>query len=466
MEMWTAVAKRSGDTAFFAKVTCAKAAWRFASRRSPNWFAAALGLFYVALVFCGSSATAADFAVARKQVLALGKLTTPPRTFVAEGFASDGIIKPIFYEALLWRGQPTRVFAWLGIPENHGGKIPGIVLVHGGGGTAFKEWVKKWNDHGFAAISIAVEGQTDEAQPGAKPGVAWKQHTWAGPARKGIYQDGDEPLTNQWMYHAVADTVLANSLLRSLPEVDAKKVGVAGISWGGVITSTVIGIDGRFAFAVPIYGCGHMFDADNQWGRALGDNSLYREVWDPMVRIKKARMPVLWLSWPGDDHFPLDCQSACYRAARGPRMVALLPGMRHSHPAGWNPPDSYAFAESIVRKGKPWLRQASCQEQDGAVRVEIVSAKPIDRAVLISTTDTGFTGGRKWTETSAALVVGQPSRLSSSHRPSRLVAETAGGDACATILVTATLPPHTRAWFVNVRSGELTGSSDFNQCAP
>jgi len=317
------------------------------------------------------------------------------------------------------------------------------VLVHGGGGTAFKEWVKKWNDHGFAAISIAVEGQTDEPLPGGRPGVAWKQHTWAGPARVGIYGDSAEPLTDQWMYHAIADAVLANSLLRSLPEVDAKKVGVAGISWGGVITSTVIGIDGRFAFAVPIYGCGHMFDADNQWGRALATNILYREVWDPMVRLKKAQLPGLWLSWPGDEHFPLDCQAACYRAARGPHMVALIPGMRHSHPAGWNPPDSYGFAESIVSNGKPWLRQVLCREKSGAVRVEFIPTKPINRAVLISTTDTGFTGGRKWTETSAAL-------------------ETRKGR----VLVTATLPPHTRAWFVNGRSGELTGSSDFNECKP
>jgi len=34
------------------------------------------------------------------------------------------------------------------------------------------------------------------------------------------------------MYHAHADTMLANSLLRALPEVDANKIGVMGVSWG------------------------------------------------------------------------------------------------------------------------------------------------------------------------------------------------------------------------------------------
>ncbi len=201
-----------------------------------------------------------------EDVLALGKFTGPPEIHPAEGFAADGGIKPIYFDGLPWQGKPTRVFAWLGLPENVKGKIPGVVLVHGGGGTAFKEWVSKWNEQGFAAISIAVEGQTDQRDPAGK---GWKRHPWAGPARSGIYADSAEPLADQWMYHAVADTVLANSLLRSLPEVDSERVGVMGISWGGIITSTVIGIDSRFAFGIPTYGCGDLADVQNQYGRVL-----------------------------------------------------------------------------------------------------------------------------------------------------------------------------------------------------
>jgi dienelactone hydrolase len=377
----------------------------------------------------------------REQVQALGKLTTAPAMQDAKGFAREGRVKAVYFDALPWKGKPTKVFAWLGMPADSKGKVPGVVLVHGGGGTAFKEWVQKWNERGFAAISIAVEGQTDRKAP-AKSGKrgGWKQHAWPGPKRAGIYGDSAAPLTEQWMYHAVADTVLANSLLRSLPEVDAEKVGVAGISWGGVITSTVMGIDGRFAFAIPTYGCGHKFDSKNQYGRSLGKNRLYREVWDPMVRIKKATMPTLWLSWPGDQHFPLDCQAACYRAMPGAYMVALLPGMKHSHAAGWNPPDSYAFAESIVRDGRPWCRQTAATRKDGAVRVSFASAKPLDRATLISTSDTGVTGSRKWAESPAQL-------------------EKRGDEW----VVTSPLPPGATAWIVNVRSSKLTASSDFQE---
>ena len=91
------------------------------------------------------------------------------------------------------------------------------MLVHGGVGTAFKEWVTKWNDQGFAAISIAVEGQTDRRSTSAAKTESnpqgWLRHSEAGPARTAIYGDSAEPLADQWMYQAVAATVLANSLL-------------------------------------------------------------------------------------------------------------------------------------------------------------------------------------------------------------------------------------------------------------
>jgi len=341
-----------------------------------------------------------------------------------------------------YKGKPTKVFAWLGIPEKRERKVPGIVLVHGGGGTAFKQWVKKWNDHGYAAISIAVEGQTDQrvAKGPGSTATGWKRHRWAGPERVAIYGDWNQPLKDQWMYHAVADTILANSLLRSLPEVDAGKVGVMGISWGGVITSTVIGIDPRFAFAIPTYGCGHLFDAANQYGRALGKNELYRQVWDPMVRISRAELPVLWFSWPQDQHFPMDCLAACYHAAPGPHLVALIPGMGHGHGAGWNPPDSYAFAENVISEGRPWCLQTCAGVTDHVAHADFTSTKLLDRALLVSTTDIGVTGDRKWIESPAVL-------------------EKSGNVWCCA----ASLPEGTTAWFINVHSGKLTASSDYQE---
>jgi cephalosporin-C deacetylase-like acetyl esterase len=363
-----------------------------------------------------------------------------PKTYDAEGFKPDGTVRAIFYDAHPWQGKPTRVFAWIGLPAKREGKVPGIVLVHGGGGTAYKEWVQKWNAQGYAAISIAVEGQTDINENNVKGRSTWARHAFSGPARDGIFADTKLPMKEQWMYHALANTMLANSLLRALPEVDASKIGVTGISWGGVITSTVIGLDDRFAFGIPIYGCGHLFDAENHWGKALHDNEGYKQVWDGMNYADRVKMPVLWLSWPQDAHFPLDCQAEHYRKTPGPHMVSLVSKMGHSHPAGWNPPDSYAFAKSVIETGKPWGSSPSATTKDGQAIAVFYSTKPITNAVLVSTTDKGFTGTRKWVETPAMAASG-------------------GGGTTAS----APLPPGTTAWYINAYADKLTLSTDYQE---
>lgn len=393
-------------------------------------------LFFAALFLTSSRPVlAADFAADRARVLALGHLTAPPAVQPAEGFGDEPGVRAIFFDGLPSLGKPTKVFAWLGLPPNRSGKAPGVVLVHGGGGTAFKEWVKKWNDHGFAAIAIAVEGQTDRQAPTRAKSESnprgWERHAHAGPARQGIYGDSAAPLADQWMYHAVADVTLANSLLRALPEVDAAKVGVCGISWGGIITSTVVGIDTRFAFAIPIYGCGALDRAPNQYGRALSGLAVYREVWEPLLRLPRATMPMLWFTGPRDAHFPLDIQQVSYRAARGPRMVSVPFDMRHGHAPGWNPPDSYVFAKAVVETGRPWAREVAQEFRDGTAQVTFEIGRAVQGATLICQR------GGDWEQLPAAL------RFS----PERAIA-------------TATVPAGVTAYFFNLAAGGATLTSE------
>jgi dienelactone hydrolase len=381
-----------------------------------------------------SSLEAGDYGVELAALDALGRLEAAPSMYDPEGQANSvraGEIEAIYFDALDHKGAKTRVFAWLGIPEGASleNPVPGIVLVHGGGGSAFRSWVEMWSARGYAAISIAVEGQTDEITGPGRP-RKWARHAWSGPKRQGIYGDLNEPLRDQWMYHAVADTVLANSLLRSLPEVDADKVGVMGISWGGIITSTVIGIDTRFAFAIPTYGSGHLYEMDNQYGKALGNSEFFKKVWDPSLRIDRATMPTLWLSWPGDKHFSLDAQAATYKAAPGVRMVALVPGMKHSHAAGWDRPESYDFADSIVKTGKPWCVQTGTHVDGGETSVEFSCTKPLLSASLLANFGSGHTVDREWTENAASL--------------------TGNGDGVW--IVSAELPPGANGWFVNIEA--------------
>jgi cephalosporin-C deacetylase-like acetyl esterase len=192
----------------------------------------------------------------------MDRLNVAPKTYPAPAYGTDeGLtggpehrftgegVTPLFYEGLPWKGKATRVFAWYGCPPvKDGEKVPAMVLVHGGGGTAFDEWVRIWNRRGYAAISMDVTGSRPGATPGKRP-----RHEWGGPGHGDFSVDIDLPVEDQWIYHAVADVVLAHSLLRSKPEIDSERIGLTGISWGGFLTCITSAVDSRFKFAAPMY---------------------------------------------------------------------------------------------------------------------------------------------------------------------------------------------------------------------
>ena len=409
------------------------------------------------LSILSGAALQAAYETERAAVAALGDLTTAPAIYTdaatpgTSDSVSAGDLKEIYYDALDYNGNPTRVYAWIGVPTgaSAASPVPGMVLVHGGGGTAYREWVEKWVERGYAAISIAVEGQTNVDSDPVTPGNQWFKHAMAGPSRGALYNDSPDSLTDQWMYHAVADTVLANSLLRSLPEVDASKIGLSGYSWGGVITSTVIGIDDRFMFAIPTYGCGHKYDSRNYYGANLAGNELYREVWDPMIRIANATMPVLWFSWPEEPHFLMDSLAYTYHRAPGERMVSLKPGMGHG--GNWHSPEYYDYADSMVSGAGPWCVQQSLNLVGHTATVVFNSSKTLNAASLVYTTGndeitSDISTNLIWTEIAADSLV---------------------ESSAETWTVTATLPAGVTGWFVNVEAtgsdtGDLFGYVDSN----
>jgi dienelactone hydrolase len=377
-----------------------------------------------------------DYKTMRAEVEALARLAQAPKYEVVERGDATPNLKPIHYTGPDYQGKPTKVFAWLGLPEKREGKVPAVVLVHGGGGTASKAWVHNWNNHGYAAISMSLEGHTDQYDAKLKGNV---RNPDGGPSRSGIFGDSAAPIQDQWMYQCVADATLAANLLRSLPEVDSNKIGISGCSWGGIITATVIGIDTRYAFAIPVYGSGGLDAIPNQYGANLANNEVYKNVWDANLRLDRARMPILWLSWPQDAHFPMDAFALSRKkAAHSASLSCLIPGMGHGNLT--DRPEWYAFADSVLKEGRPWILQTSSTLEDGKVQATFDSTKPLDSAVLVSTTDSGITGSRKWIESAATLKK--------------------TGDRW---LVDAALPARTTACFINVKSGPLIATSEYHE---
>lgn len=318
-------------------------------------------------------------------------------------------MKGILYASLPYNGGPVQVFAYYGVPEGDkpAGGWPGVVCVHGGGGTTFSDWVRLWNDHGYAAISMDLEGHypVRETQDRSSPRLATEN---PGPSRVGVFNDFEKPIEQQWYYHAVAQVVLAHSLIRSFPEVNADKTGLTGVSWGGTLTSTVMGVDHRFKFAIPVYGCGFLPESDGHQGQAIEPGrhtEVVNRYYDGSAYFENVTIPTLWVNGTNDKHFTMPSTQASSQAVSGPATLRYELEMPHGHGPGWRPGEIYAFADSVVQDAAPLVQFDKPRVKGDQASVEFRSVTKVMKAEFLVTPDTTAWPSRRW-QTVPATVVG------------------------------------------------------------
>lgn len=324
------------------------------------------------------------------------KFYSVPESFEAEGFvpASKGV-KGIFLNGPEYKGKPTRIFAWVSLPEGASAdnKVPGMVLVHGGLGTAYSYWAKMWNDRGFAAIVPDIFcGCPAKTNPeGAKIEGTVESHEFSGPLQKTWLENANEKEEDQWPYHAVSAIVCAHSYLRSMKEVDSDKTGITGISWGGYATSLAIAYDSRFKFAAPVYGCGNFL---NNLKLVPGDASSaklkkFAATWDPIHTLGKVKMPILWVNGAQDNNFDIyNWNDTASRSMNSYR--SLRPNLPHCQYTGSEVAEILPFAKAILEE-RQYVVFSKVHLDESGERIGSKLAAPVNvaKAKVIATRSYG-----------------------------------------------------------------------------
>ncbi len=317
-------------------------------------------------------------------------------------------IEEIQYDGVVSGGEQKSVFAFLGKPADfdESKTYPAVVLVHGGGGCADPRWVKKWNDAGFVAVSIDMYGNrvtgvdSNSSYVKATNDLALQTNPYS--ASTSFKATAEESM----MYNNIINVIHAHNLLRSLSYVDNSKIGISGISWGAVTTSTAIGIDNRFAFAIPIYGCGYLYESETEFKTMLGEN-LH---WDPSNYIEDANIPTLWMNSNADPYFSVNAFSKSYKlsynTSGNARMILKnRADLSHGQQIARNLTEPMAFAKSIVSDGTSLPLITSAQYADGSISV-VFSGGEAAAASLMYNTDANipYQGSDMiWTEADAAV---------------------------------------------------------------
>ena len=220
----------------------------------------------------------------------------------------------------------------------------------------------------------------------------WVHDEQGGPPGWGGWNQIDWPGEDQWTYQAVADIILADSLLRSLPQVDPERIGVTGISWGGYLTCIAAGVDRRFKLAVPVYGCGftdqHAFAGSV---KGLGPERARRWMACETLRLIWGMRTCHFSGWMAATILPTRSTPCSYPIAcpRERARSAFACACR----TGTNPARRLkrlaVFADSILKNGTP-LAKITGQGRDGTnVWASYAAKDRVARAELNYTKDTG-----------------------------------------------------------------------------
>lgn len=328
----------------------------------------------------------------------------PPRTWEALHLVESGL-RALFFESVPFRGKPTRVFAWIGLPEGASPErpVPGMVLLHGGGGTAFARWVRWWNRRGYAAIAMDTCGAMPLPDTGSLGSADWPRHSHSGPRGWGGFDQGSWPPADQWPFHAAAASIKAHTLLASLPGVDPAHIGVTGVSWGGYLTCLAAGIDPRFRCAMPVYGCGFIHEESTwinsgEFARLTpGQRTFWTENWEPAAVLPRAACPMLWLNGTNDFAYYPPVWQRSAAVTKGPHQLCLKLHYPHGHiPAAEEAPELGAFADACLRGGVPLLSTEAPVLANGVLRVTYGAKRPLLAATLLMTPDKGPWPERGW----------------------------------------------------------------------
>lgn len=350
--------------------------------------------FIVAFAVCLAAATSV-FAFDSAFWSDIQKFPVPRHRF--DGAGENRKALKLYFEGEKLDGKPTEVFAYYCTPAILRGSgvdknLPAVVCVHGGGGQAFAEWVELWASRGYAAMAIDWRGNgPDPRYPNITPEMRKKLSPYALGQRKHLENGGVEhtPQTvsladgkaeNQaWAYFAVGAIARAHSLIRSFPEVDANKTAITGISWGGFLTCLTSGVDRRFKAAVPVYGCGFIYDKTDvfNWDEYTGAKTptlkRWIELFDPSKSLEIETVPMLFVNSPTDPYYPLTMWTKSAKLAKKSQAL-LISTLKHGHSQGWGVPEIEAFIASKIG-GKPFPKIGAISRSANIVKCPVGKAQ-------------------------------------------------------------------------------------------
>jgi len=245
---------------------------------------------------------------------------------IAKDYLTDDNIKveEIYYYSREYQGKPAKIFGYFCYPAGEEHPLPAILVVHGGGGGADRTSTINWARRGYAVLAIDLPGKglrRDNSQStGPNMSVA------------ALLRTSPHPRYN-YLVHAVAAARSAISLLSQREMVDPDRIGMVGVSWGGVITLLTNGQDTRLKTAVNVFGAGYIPEGSTWQTRFNTKSPKELDEWnqfiDPKNFLSGQKASILFVTGTNDHCYYLPIFQKSYGQVTTQKQIYLVPNLKH-----------------------------------------------------------------------------------------------------------------------------------------
>ena len=215
------------------------------------WSAAALGLLALALpLFAQAPAYPPPAEVRAAFRKLLDRPAVPPDVRPAGSQPlADGLVAERFSFASERKpdGSVERVPALLVRPADARGRRPAVIVLHGTGGSkeGVQDWLTALAKRGLVGVAI------DARYHGERVGVRRGSEAYQQAILRAWRAKPSEPQEHPFYYDTCWDLWRTVDVLQARPDIDPKRIGMVGISMGGIETWLAAAADERVAVAVP-----------------------------------------------------------------------------------------------------------------------------------------------------------------------------------------------------------------------
>jgi dienelactone hydrolase len=253
----------------------------------------------------------------------LDRPTVPPNVKAQEAKREEGlVVERLSFASEKHGDTEERVPVLLIKPEKTEGKLPAVIVLHGTGGS--KEGVRSWlvdlAKRGIIGVAIDARYHGERAG-GAKGAAAYN----AAITRAWKTKSG-EPQEHPFYYDTCWDLWRTVDYLASRDDVDPARLGMAGISMGGIETWLAASVDERVKVMVPAIGVQSFrwsLDNDKWQGRAntikAAHEAAAKDLGEDKVNAKVCR--ALWDKVIPGILGPFDCPSMLRLCAGRPLLI-------------------------------------------------------------------------------------------------------------------------------------------------